>query len=639
MTATLVPHIPGEVADLAPFVDAGVLGVEEVQAAAVVARLVPGSPFEVLLATAMCVRSLGAGHVCLVLHEADRIEVDEVRPGDGRGTAASGRHRPEGGTAGSDGGEGLLEGLPWPDPAAWAAVLASSDAVVQRDPDTGEPTAPTDPTVTRPLVFDGTRVYLERYWRYERQVGDRLLSAGATATDQPDAELEALLDRFFPPQGSGEVDLQRRAASVALRRKVTVLAGGPGTGKTHTVARFLAAAHTRAASAQLPLSVALAAPTGKAATRMAEAVARAVEELDLDEEVADAMQAVASSTLHRLLGYRPGRGYRHDSATPLPHDVVVVDETSMVDLPLMARLLDALRPDARLVLVGDPFQLASVEAGAVLGDVVGPAARDSTAEGPISESVLVLQRVRRFEEGSAIARLASAVRDGDAAAALSVLHDPDAPEVSIVHPDDASALDAVRRTVTLHSAEVVGAALEGDATAALGASLELKVLCATRWGPTGSVAWREQIERRLPGQVPGLRTDLTWYAGRPVIVTRNDYLTGVFNGDTGITVERDGRKVVVVDSANGPTELSPAMLGHLETWWAMTVHKSQGSEFDHVVLSLPTARSRILTNELVYTGITRGRQRVTVVASDEAFRSAVERPIRRASGLQARLWG
>ena len=617
---TQLPLLKPDTGALAPFVEVGLIREAEVQAAGAVSGVLPGTSEEVLLAVALGVRALQMGHVCLDLdHVADTIgsEQDDIA------------------------------GLSWPDRDAWATALRASDAVAERDPQTGRDRGATTSGNIRPLVFDGRRVYLERYWRFERHVGDTLLAlSGTSSGGGPPADpgpgpaaVESALDTVFGTDEPGEQDLQRMGARTALTSRLTVLAGGPGTGKTHTIARTLAAAHHLAIDAGATLDVALAAPTGKAAARMTEAVHQAVDRAGFPDELAGPLRETEASTIHRLLGYRDGMNFRHDASNPLPHDFVVIDETSMVALPLMARLLDALRPGARLLLVGDPHQLASVEAGAVLGDIVGPLARGDSpdSEGPIAHNVVVLERVHRFGEDSAIAELSHAVRSGDSDRAVEVLEDSDNSEVEWIRPGQ-PALDELRSLVLDSAAEVVTAAMNGDASAALERAGELKVLCGTRFGPLGSHAWRDHIEARLPGLVPGLRTERRWYVGRPVIVTANDYIARVFNGDTGVVVDRDGVPAVTMATTEGVRSLVPSQLASTDTWWSMTIHKSQGSEFDHVVVSLPEATSRVLTNELLYTGITRGKKRVTVVATEDALRAAIERPVARASGLGTRLW-
>jgi exodeoxyribonuclease V alpha subunit len=444
-----------------------------------------------------------------------------------------------------------------------------------------------------------------------------------------------------PTRGSGTravaADRQRLAAEAALTRRLVVLAGGPGTGKTRTVARLLAAAHDAAARAGTRLDVALAAPTGKAAARMTEAVHHEVAVAMLADDLAASLLATEATTIHRLLGRTSGVEFRHDRANPLAADIVVVDEASMVSLPLMARLLDAVRPDARLVLVGDPYQLASIEAGAVLGDVAGGTAVARPRTGALVDSVIVLERVHRFGADSTIAALATAIRDGDADAALALLQ-AGRDDVRWIRPDDRASLAQLERTVRDASVAVVRAALDGDEQAGLAAAADLKVLAATRRGPGGTYDWRERIERAVGRAEPRAKIGWRYYTGRPVIITRNDYLNGLMNGDTGLVVQHDGEAQVVFPAGEGPRWFHPSQLSAVETWWSMTIHKSQGSEYRHAVVSLPAAPSPILTRELLYTAVTRAKQQVTLVASEEAVRAAIGRPVSRASGLLDRLW-
>jgi len=342
--------------------------------------------------------------------------------------------------------------------------------------------------------------------------------------------------------------------------------------------------------------------------------------------------------VHRLLGVRPGGvRFRHDASDPLTADVVVVDEVSMVSLPLMARLLDAVRPDARVVLVGDPHQLASVEAGAVLGDLVGTGGRPTPVA--VRGNIVVLDRVHRFGEGSAIASLAAAINGGDADAVVDLLRHGRAGTdgaVRWITPDDADARAGTMADLVAHAATLVDLARDGDAAGALDAVGRLKVLCATRRGPDGAEAWNRSVEADLRRRG---RMRTRWSAGRPVMVTANDYLNGVFNGDVGVVVRPPGarRAQVAFGEPAAPRLLDPALLDRVETQWAMTIHKSQGSEFDHVVVTLPPPPSPVLTRELLYTAVTRARQGVTVVASEDAVRAAVARPVTRSSGLADRL--
>jgi exodeoxyribonuclease V alpha subunit len=602
------PVVAPTVSVLQPFVDAGLLDAPSVHVAHALARRFPDTHDHVVLAAALAVRGLSYGHVCIDLDGVDAL------------ITTSDEHE-------------TIDHLPWPDTAAWHQALARSSAVTVRDPAAGQAISADDGDL-RPLVFDGTRLYLERYWRYERQVGDVVLARAATAHPPAPALVDTILDDRFGDAS----DRQREAARLALTSTLTVIAGGPGTGKTHTVARVLAAAHQLAQAEGESLYVALAAPTGKAAARMTEAVHAAVATAALPPALSEPLLATEATTLHRLLGWSDGVRFAHDASHPLPHDIVVVDETSMVALPLMARLLDAIAPPTRIVLVGDPFQLASVEAGAVLGDIVGPAARETAMPaGPLASNIVVLDRVHRFADNSDIAALADAVRLGDSARALALLR-AGGDELTWVDPTDAAAVEAIRHEVVASSVHVARHALDGNADDALTSASSLKVLAGTRFGPLGSYAWRDLIEHRLARAVADLDIRGTWYVGRPVMITQNDHLNGLFNGDTGLVISQGGRPTVAFPGPEGLRLFSPSQLDLVDTWWSMTVHKSQGSEFDHAVVSLPAPTSRVLTRELLYTAITRARRRVTVVADEASIRAAIARPVARASGLGDRCW-
>lgn len=610
--STTPPLVPAEVTVLAPFAAAGVLDAASVHVAAALARAVPGLDGPVALAAALAARAPQHGHVCVVPAEVVALLADDDRL------------------------VGDIGALPWPEPSAWVTAIEASPAVRHAStPPTGD---------LLPLVWDGARLYLERYWRYEQAVAAQLRQRASSVEGlaAPGSALEAALDAHFGPDDVTTPDRQRLAAATALTRSCSVIAGGPGTGKTRTIARLLAAAHELAATRGRPLDVALAAPTGKAAARMTEAVHAEVGAAGLPPAVAAPLIGTVATTIHRLLGSLGGVEFRHDRRNPLPHDLVIIDETSMVSLPLTARLLDAVRPEATVVLVGDPFQLTSVEAGAVLGEVVAAGA-GPLAAGPLVDRVVVLERVHRFGADSAIAALADAIRTGDADAALGVLTaadgdgsgppGADGSEVRWVHTDDPAGLAACHRLAADAAVGVVEAARDGDATLALARATDTKVLCATRLGPLGSYAWRERIEAHLAVAVPDAEVHRRWYVGRPVIVTRNDYPNRLVNGDTGILVAGDPRASVVFPAGDELRHLAMSQLAAVETWWSMTVHKSQGSEFRHVIVALPEPPSPVLTRELLYTAVTRAKGRVTLVASEAAIRAAVGRPAARASGL------
>ncbi|MBV8463188.1 MAG: exodeoxyribonuclease V subunit alpha, partial [Acidimicrobiales bacterium] len=451
---------------------------------------------------------------------------------------------------------------------------------------------------------------------------------------------------------------QRWAAARGLREGVSIIAGGPGTGKTHTVARLLAATALLAERQGRRHSVALAAPTGKAANRMSEAVAGAVGGLEsagvIDADLAAELVATPAVTLHRLLGARGDGTFRHDRRDPLPHDLVIVDETSMVSLPLLADLMVAMRPEARLVLVGDPFQLTSIEAGTVMSDLVGPGqgsdGRRGTPGTPslapqhgrsvLEGRVTVLERVHRYGAESGIAELATAVRHGRADEVVRIL-DSGRTDLRWVRPEDGPALESTVEEVVVDGLGMVEAARAGDAAAGLRLAARTKVLCAVRRGPFGRASWSELVRERVLGRAPSSarRPRGRWYAGRPIMVTANDPVNRLLNGDVGLVVTDGERLSVAMREGQGLRMLAPAQLDEFDEWWAMTIHKSQGSEFDHAVIVLPDADSPILSRELLYTGVTRARERLTLVASESAVRASVERPVSRASGLADRLWG
>ena len=609
---TPITAVPRPVAVLDPYVRAGVFGPSEVHLAAAIARLGDGVSELVILGVAVAARGPRLGHGCVDLADVGRLVVDS----------------PEGGVG----------DLPWPDAATWARALEASDVVA------GPDTYARDPF--RPLVWDGRRLYLQRYWDFEVTVADDLRARARARDAAPVAEsgddLVPALDLVFGPEDPDGPDLQRAAVRTALTSRVSVLAGGPGTGKTRTIAALLTVARLVPHPEGTAPRIALAAPTGKAATRMSEAVQQEIALMAErpgpfpDLPVEDFPEGM---TLHRLLGWMPGTRFRHDRGNPLPYDMVIVDETSMVSLPLMARLLSALRPSARLVLVGDPFQLASIEAGSVLSDVVGPATGTAAgdADAPLAGRVTTLLRMHRYAVGSSIAELADAVRGGDADGALDILAGSD-PAVRWILPDDEASLADLREMVARAGAEVVGAALVGDAARGMAAACSLKVLCATRHGPWGLYQWGDRIESDVALLVPEIKQHTKWYVGRPVMVTANDPVNRVVNGEVGLVVRRGSSLMVAIGDAPSFRYLAPSRLDRVESWWAMTIHKSQGSEYPHAVLSLPAAGSPILTRELLYTGLTRAKERVTIVASEAALRAAIDRPIARASGLRDRLW-
>jgi exodeoxyribonuclease V alpha subunit len=345
------------------------------------------------------------------------------------------------------------------------------------------------------------------------------------------------------------------------------------------------------------------------------------------DDVRALLLGLEAQTLHRLLGWRPGGRFRHHRGNRLPHDVVIVDETSMVSLSMMARLVESVRADARLVLVGDPGQLTSIEAGAVLGDIVGTTPHDG---------VVVLDRVHRFDRGGGIAAIAEAVHAGDEEGALAALRAGHGDVTWIADPDAPGALDAVRRRAIDAARAVILAARDGDAGPALHALGAFRLLCAHRRGEHGVSTWLTAIEAGLGDLVePG-----RFYPGRPLLVTENDYALSLFNGDTGVIVRVGDEAVAAAFERGGEiVQVRPSRLAAIDTVFAMTVHKSQGSQFDTVAVLLPPPTSQILTRELLYTAVTRARNELLLVGSEATIREAIRRPAARASGLGRRLWG
>jgi len=530
----------------------------------------------------------------------------------------------------------------------------------------------------QPLVLAGGRLYLRRYWSDENTVADAVRArtgTGEAANDFPEtspALVREWLDRLFThATREGGADWQKIACAVATRGGLAVITGGPGTGKTYTVARLLALLFAVKGEHAGQLRVALAAPTGKAAARLKQAIDSALEDLEQGlqadlplRELAERMGG--ARTLHSLLGARPDtRAFRHNAGNPLDVDVLIVDEASMVHLEMMAALLDALPASARLILLGDKDQLASVEAGSVLGDLchdaqaggygAATAAFVEAASGQVippeflgnagalAQQTVMLRQSRRF--GGPIGQLAIAVNNGDAEAARAVLR---ADSGGQLHWNEAAQQeDMLRLAVEGYRPflEMVGqgaGAAGHDAWAAgvLSAFEGFRLLCAVREGEWGVSGLNESIAQRL--EEHGLlkrRSD--WYVGRPVMVTRNDYATGVYNGDIGLVLPdpaRSGSLRVYFSDGGQVRSVLATRLRNVETAFAMTVHKSQGSEFSHTVLVLPREAPSVLARELVYTGITRARQRFTLLTPNPGvLPDAIRRRTERTSGLRSLL--
>lgn len=657
---------------LQQWVDAGWLRHLDRALARWVAELDPQARPELLMATALLAHLEGRGHTCLPLEALVREPAALLAwPAPAPQALAQAWHA-------------LPQGLD-----DWREALRRSPVVHEEGvaPDQGQPLV-LGGSATAPLL------YLRRYWGYETRVAQALRERASAPLPVDEALARQWLARLFAPaqpgqvpdapartEGDADVDWQQLACAVALRSRVAVLTGGPGTGKTYTAARLLALLAAMEPPGR-PWRVALAAPTGKAAARLRQSIDGALQDLQTPLQGVLDVQALAqrlgpARTLHALLGAQPHtRQMRHHAGHPLDVDVLLVDEASMVHLEMMAALLDALPPSARLVLLGDKDQLASVEAGAVLGDLCRDAAAgrystetrrylqattgqtlpdallESGAQAPaLAQHMVMLRKSRRF--GGPIGALALAVNQGDAPQARRVLDaDPQGAVHLLISSDSAAAVQLALRGRLgavgcyrdyLRAMAVPVPAQEDAHTAWVQGVLRafdgFRLLCAVREGPWGAAGLNRAVETALRG-AGLLQGRGEWYAGRPVMVTRNDAGLGVFNGDIGIVLQAPGGGLRAY-FADGPQlrSVGVARLAHVETAFAMTVHKSQGSEFGHTALVLPPqAAGALLSRELVYTGITRARDAFTLVAAQPAvLEQALRQRTQRSSGLPARL--
>ena len=500
-----------------------------------------------------------------------------------------------------------------------------------------------------PLVLHGTLLYTQRQWVDECTVAaDLRRRARSAVTMQLSPAASDLLERLLPAVDDGRPNLQHEAAMMALRSRLAVIVGGPGTGKTHTIARLLAVLLHRASDEGTTLRVALAAPTGKAAARMGEAIGAALTGFDrsggapLDAQIIAQLAALRPTTIHRLLGVRGQRTrFVNNSDHPLDHDVVIIDEASMVALPMMARLVEALRPDSTLILVGDPDQLESIEVGSVLADIVSA---DRSPSSAVAGHVIRLDRSRRQAADSPIGPLSDAIRMADADDVLRRLaHRAGGPDgsglVTFIDTETMAAdkVEAAIRNVVVPPLEAAAAAAKvGHAADALGQFADVRVLCAHRRGPYGVESWNRLIESWVLADSPAARPP-RYYPGRPLLVTRNDQRQRIANGDTGIIVADSTGLRAAFATVDGLRLLAPAQLDTVDTAFAMTIHKSQGSEYDTVVVVLPPADSALIGRELLYTAITRSTRRLVVVGTKAAVVAAVNTPGRRVTGLAAAL--
>ena len=550
------------------------------------------------------------------------------------------------------------------DAAAWRQALLASGVVGRAE----------QPGVL-PMVLDSDdRLYLHRYFDHEQRLARRLVrAAGAAALPTGDLTLlQSRLSELFAANAAGDsdkdsdgdnsgADWQKLAAALALRSRLCIISGGPGTGKTTTVVNLLACLIEMNPDCR----IALAAPTGKAAARLTEALRQRA--AHLPDTIRQRLPA-ESFTVHRLLGVTPqGGGFVHHAGNPLAIDALVVDEASMLDLALATRLLEAVPATAHIVLLGDKDQLSAVESGAVFSELsldpslsaacvldlarlTGTPAEQIRPPAPLAssalhDSVVWFTQNFRFAGDSGIGQLAALINRGDAPRALACLRA--GTDASLRWLDDSATAPTpatLQHIVAGHAgfvAMVATVATVADVSQVSAAFARFRVLCAVREGPRGVVAINAEMTRRVrsAGAHPASANASPWYAGRPVLVLRNDALLKLFNGDIGITLpDASGRLMVYFPEPDGGFRaVAPVRLPPHETAYAMTVHKSQGSEFDQVLVLLPSERSRVLTRELLYTAVTRARQQVTVCGGEAVLTNAITTTTQRRSGLLARL--
>ncbi len=597
-------------------------------------RVAPSATTRTLILAALTRKAVGNGHVCLDLKRllAGASEKSPLPLGGG----GLGR----GGTSDDPGSSQLhLPSSPLPAAVTTARAGESTPSLAELIAELQK-----SPLVSRdgnlaPLVLEGPRLYLQRYWRYEEELAQEIRTRAAHPLPVRDDLLASCLAQLFT--GTEQDGQQRAACAGIFRERLGLITGGPGTGKTTLVAKYLALLLLYAKAAGEPLPrILLLAPTGKAAARLTESLQKKTGESSLPQELV-AVLPTRAATIHRALGYRPEHPttFRHNRGNPLSCEVVVVDEASMIDVALMAKLFAAVMPTARLVLLGDKDQLASVEAGSILGDICGAVLGNGAGHGenPLARCVVRLAESFRFSPQEGIGALACAVHAGNPEEAVFRAQQG-SPEVILLPP-------LVQGDLAHPLAKMILAGFRpfleaADPLAALALFERFRLLCAHRLGPMGVSSLNRYAEKVL-ARNRLIEPDTTWYRGRPVLIQTNSYPLRLFNGETGILWPgEDGEGLKAFFFAENREEVRSFSLRQLpahETAFAMTIHKSQGSEFDRVALVLPGEESALLSRELLYTGISRARRQVALVGRPQEIEAAVGRPVERASGLGEKL--
>ncbi|WP_440998964.1 exodeoxyribonuclease V subunit alpha [Fodinibius sp. SL11] len=536
------------------------------------------------------------------------------------------------------------DGLKGPKLDQWLSMLRASPAVGK-------------PGDYKPLILDdGNRLYMHKLWHYEHTLAEQLVARSREQVDNIDESLlQDGLKRLFTDV-SQSPDWQQVAAATSVRNKLSIISGGPGTGKTSTVVRILALILEQHQDDLNPLNIALAAPTGKAATRLQDAILSAKEGLDVNPEIRGAIPEKAQ-TIHQLLGARRySSQFKHHADNPVPYDLLIVDEASMVDQALMSKLVEALPDDARLILLGDKDQLASVEAGSVLGDICGiehniysrtnaewlktlsldVSDKFITSESfPLIDNITLLTKSYRFSTDSGIGQLSKKVNDGNADQAKSLLQSAN-DDIGFHSINSQSALELVLgQKISSFFKDILDAETPRHAVKKFN---RFRMLAAHRKGLWGIIHLNRLTEQILQNQslIPKYAQ---WYPGKPVIINTNDYTLGLFNGDTGVCLQDENGDLKVYFESEGEVRgIAPSRLPDHNTAYAMTVHKSQGSEFDEVLLVLPRTVSKVVNRELLYTAITRARTKITIAGRKRIFEKGIQKKIRRSSGLRDHLW-